>query len=231
MYHCGTNPALHHIANGMFGMVIVEPKGGLPVDHEFAFVQSEWYLGQQGRSRTSRRRRQRLPRPTSSCSMASRTSTRTADPGPDERAGPGVRPRRRAVDRHLVPRRRHDLRPGHKEGVQLLPATPAAGAAQAVDLAPAQGAVVEFEFEEDGLYPFVTHAFNFVTSRRDRALHSRRRRPAELGRHALAGGRLPGRSPASACPARTIDQVVGVVRDPVPASPRSPPRTGCGCTG
>jgi nitrite reductase (NO-forming) len=48
MYHCGTSPTLMHIANGMFGMVIVEPEGGLPeVDHEFAFVQSEWYLGAQ----------------------------------------------------------------------------------------------------------------------------------------------------------------------------------------
>ncbi|MFI5042634.1 MAG: multicopper oxidase domain-containing protein, partial [Acidimicrobiales bacterium] len=48
MYHCGTAPALHHIANGMFGMVIVEPKGGLPkVDKEVAIVQNEWYLGAQ----------------------------------------------------------------------------------------------------------------------------------------------------------------------------------------
>ncbi len=48
MYHCGTVPALHHIANGMYGMVIVEPKGGLPkVDNEVALVQSEWYLGGQ----------------------------------------------------------------------------------------------------------------------------------------------------------------------------------------
>ena len=47
MYHCGTAPALHHIAN--VGMVIVEPKGGLPkVDQEVALVQSEWYLGAQG---------------------------------------------------------------------------------------------------------------------------------------------------------------------------------------
>ena len=45
MYHCGTAPALHHIANGMYGMVIVEPKEGLPkVDAEFAIVQSEWYI-------------------------------------------------------------------------------------------------------------------------------------------------------------------------------------------
>ena len=49
MYHCGTAPALHHIANGMYGMIIVEPKDGLPpVDQEFALVQSEWYLGPQG---------------------------------------------------------------------------------------------------------------------------------------------------------------------------------------
>ena len=49
MYHCGTSPALHHIANGMYGMVIVEPAAGLPpVDAEFAIVQSEWYLGPQG---------------------------------------------------------------------------------------------------------------------------------------------------------------------------------------
>ena len=49
MYHCGTAPTLHHIANGMYGMVIVEPKEGLPkVDNEFAIVQSEWYLGPQG---------------------------------------------------------------------------------------------------------------------------------------------------------------------------------------
>jgi nitrite reductase (NO-forming) len=48
MYHCGTTPALHHIANGMYGMVIVEPKAGLPaVDKEFAIVRSEWYLGPQ----------------------------------------------------------------------------------------------------------------------------------------------------------------------------------------
>ena len=29
-------------------------------------------------------------------------------------------------------------------------------------LSPAQGAIVEFTTNEDGLYPFVTHAFNFV---------------------------------------------------------------------
>lgn len=28
MYHCGTKPVLAHIANGMYGVIIVEPKDG-----------------------------------------------------------------------------------------------------------------------------------------------------------------------------------------------------------
>lgn len=47
MYHCGTKPVLAHIANGMYGMIIVEPKAGYPSDHlvdrEYTLVQSEWY--------------------------------------------------------------------------------------------------------------------------------------------------------------------------------------------
>ncbi len=45
MYHCGTPMVLEHIASGMYGMVIVEPRGGYPtkVDHEYAVVQSEFY--------------------------------------------------------------------------------------------------------------------------------------------------------------------------------------------
>jgi hypothetical protein len=40
MHHCDTAPALQHIANGVFGMVIVEPAAGPPpVDKEFAMVQ------------------------------------------------------------------------------------------------------------------------------------------------------------------------------------------------
>ncbi len=79
MYHCGTAPALHHIANGMYGMVIVEPKGGFkPVDHEFALVQSEWYLGPQGQPVGPDQGGRRGARArTSSSSTASRTSTRT----------------------------------------------------------------------------------------------------------------------------------------------------------
>jgi len=46
MYHCATAPVLEHLAYGMIGMVIVEPKDGYPtkVDREYALVQSELYL-------------------------------------------------------------------------------------------------------------------------------------------------------------------------------------------
>jgi len=45
MYHCGTPMVLEHIASGMYGMVIVEPRNGYPtkVDREYAVVQSEFY--------------------------------------------------------------------------------------------------------------------------------------------------------------------------------------------
>jgi nitrite reductase (NO-forming) len=47
MYHCGTKPVLAHIANGMYGVIIVEPKDGYPtdedIDREYTLVQSEWY--------------------------------------------------------------------------------------------------------------------------------------------------------------------------------------------
>ena len=45
MYHCGTPMILEHIASGMYGMMIVEPRQGYPtkVDREYAIVQSEFY--------------------------------------------------------------------------------------------------------------------------------------------------------------------------------------------
>ncbi len=46
MYHCGTPMILEHIASGMYGAVIVEPKAGYPtrVDHEYLVIQSEFYV-------------------------------------------------------------------------------------------------------------------------------------------------------------------------------------------
>ena len=44
IYHCATAPVGMHVANGMYGLIFVEPKEGLePVDKEFYVVQSEFY--------------------------------------------------------------------------------------------------------------------------------------------------------------------------------------------
>jgi nitrite reductase (NO-forming) len=44
VYHCATAPVGVHMANGMYGLMLVEPKDGLPkVDHEFYVMQGEFY--------------------------------------------------------------------------------------------------------------------------------------------------------------------------------------------
>jgi nitrite reductase (NO-forming) len=53
VYHCATPMVAEHIANGMYGMILVEPEGGLPrVDREFYVMQGEIYtmgkMGEQG---------------------------------------------------------------------------------------------------------------------------------------------------------------------------------------
>lgn len=44
VYHCAAPPVTDHIANGMYGLILVEPKEGLPkADREFYVMQSEFY--------------------------------------------------------------------------------------------------------------------------------------------------------------------------------------------
>lgn len=45
VYHCATPMVPHHIASGMYGLIVVEPPEGLPaVDHEFYVMQGDFYL-------------------------------------------------------------------------------------------------------------------------------------------------------------------------------------------
>jgi len=164
MYHCGTAPALHHIANGMYGMVIVEPKGGLPkVDREFALVQSEWYLGPQGQPVSLQKASAGNPAPDfvvfNGVANQYKDNPLPVPTGGTVRffvldAGPSI-----DSSFHIVGTIFNTV---IKEGFQLTPKNPGHYGAQAVDLSPAQGAIVELTTPEDGLYPIVTHAFNFV---------------------------------------------------------------------
>jgi nitrite reductase (NO-forming) len=164
MYHCGTAPALHHIANGMYGMVIVEPKAGLPkVDKEFALVQSEWYLGPQGQPVSLSKASAAAPAPDFVVfnGVANQYKDNPLKVGTGEKvrifvlnAGPSV-----DSSFHIVGTIFNTV---IKEGMILTADNPGHYGSQAVDLAPAQGAIVEFTTAEDGLYPIVTHAFTYV---------------------------------------------------------------------
>lgn len=164
MYHCGSNPALHHIASGMYGMVIVEPAGGLPpVDHEFALVQSEFYVGQHGGTTDLNKAASGHPSPDyvvfNGVAMQYKDEPIPVDTGKKVRlfvlnAGPNE-----DSAFHIVGTIFNRV---IKEGVELSPGNKGHWGSQAVDLAPAQGAIIEFTTAEDGLYPIVTHAFNYV---------------------------------------------------------------------
>ena len=164
MYHCGTSPALHHIANGMYGMVIVEPAEGLPpVDKEFAMVQSEWYLGPQGEPASLSKAAVGNPAPdfvvwngVANQYLANPIQVETGDRVRVFvlNAGPSI-----DSSFHVVGTIFSSV---IKEGVFLSVNNDGNWGSQAVDLSPAQGAIIEFVMPEDGKYPMVTHAFNFV---------------------------------------------------------------------
>jgi nitrite reductase (NO-forming) len=164
MYHCGTTPALHHIANGMYGMVIVEPPEGLaPVDHEFALVQSEWYIDGQGAPASLTKAGAAAPEPDfvvfNGVANQYKDHPLEVETGARVRffvldAGPSI-----DSSFHIVGTIFDQV---IKEGVALLRGNEGSWGAQAVDLSPAQGAIIETTTAEDGLYPIVTHAFNLV---------------------------------------------------------------------
>jgi len=168
MYHGNTEPVLQSIANGMYGMLIVEPKGGLDkVDQEFFFVQGEWYLGGQFPFRP----------PTPSLAKAA-----AAVPAPDFVVFNGIADQYKDHPIQVEAGKRVrafilDAGPNLdssfsiegtvfdrviKEGIELKVGNEGSWGSQAVDLSPGQGAIVEFMMPEPGLYPFVDHAFNFA---------------------------------------------------------------------
>jgi len=160
MYHCGTAPVLHHIGNGMFGTVIIDPPTLTPVDHEYLFVQSELYLGPEGGPGDLTKmveedwdavvfngyHSQYVHEPIR-VEPGDRIRAYVIDPGPSENSS-----------WHVVGTIFDTV---YKEGEYLLqPGSPNRGGAQAIDLQPAQGGFVEFTLDERGKYAIVTHKFS-----------------------------------------------------------------------
>ena len=162
MFHCGTKPVLAHIANGMYGAIIVEPRQPLPrADKNYVLVSSEWYLSSPG-----------FPKPAGlDMPKAQRqepdwvtwngyggqyvTHPLTAKPGQTVRfwvvdAGPSF-----DVDFHIVGTLLNrawvnsDMTQ-YQRNVQTV-LVPAGG-----------GGVFDVKIDEPGLYPFVSHSFAAV---------------------------------------------------------------------
>ena len=158
MYHCGTAPALHHIGNGMFGVIIINPPNLPAVEEEFFVTQSELYLGPQGQ-------------PGDLTKMVNEQWDAVVFNGyfnqykfSPIKVLPGKRYRMWVLNDgpsenaafHIVGTIFDTV---YKEGAYLLRPNATRGGSQALDLQPSQGGFVEFSFAEDGLYPFVTHKF------------------------------------------------------------------------
>lgn len=160
MYHCGTDPVLHHTGSGQYGVVIIDPPDLPEVDHEYVFVQSEFYLGPEGEPGDYGKM---LAEDFDIVAFNGYANQYVHDPitdvAPDERvrvwvlnAGPSEN-----SAFHVIGSIFDTV---YKEGsYRLHPDVDDPGGAQALDLQPSQGGFVEFTFDVDGVYPFVTHKF------------------------------------------------------------------------
>jgi nitrite reductase (NO-forming) len=164
MYHCGTKPVLAHIANGMYGAIVVEPRAGvLPkADKQYVLVASEWYLGAPGLGTPAAldmtKANQMNPDWVTWNGYAGQYAKHplTANPGQTVRfwvvaAGPSL-----DTDFHVVgtlldrawPNAAMIDPPQH--GIQTA-SVPAGG-----------GGVFDVRIDKPGLYPFVSHSFASV---------------------------------------------------------------------
>ncbi len=158
MYHCGTAPALHHIGNGMYGAIIIDPPELAPVDHEYVLVQSELYLGANGKEGDLTKM---LAEDFDAVVFNGYYNQYKFAP---IRVEPNQRVRVWVIDDgpsensafHIVGTIFDTV---WKEGTYLLRPDSRRGGSQVLDLQPAQGGFVEFSFAEPGFYPIVTHKF------------------------------------------------------------------------
>ena len=151
MYHCATQPVLMHTGAGMVGMFVVKPRGLAPVDKELWITQQEYYIGQPG----------------GDADMGKMTAK-----APDVIAfnGYGLQYKDAPIEVHKGERvRMYVLNAGpsiwsafHVIGT-VFDKTVVEGVkghdSQTINLAPSQGGWVEFTLDEEGTFPFVTHAF------------------------------------------------------------------------
>jgi nitrite reductase (NO-forming) len=162
MFHCGTKPVLAHIANGMYGAIIVEPRIPLPhADKNYVLVASEWYLSSPGFPKPATlamaKAQQQQPDWVSWNGYAGQYVTHplTADPGETVRfwvvdAGPSFDTAFHVVGTILNRAWVNADMTQFQRNVQTA-VVPAGG-----------GGVFDVKIDQPGLYPFVNHSFASV---------------------------------------------------------------------
>src|SRR5829696_2070915 len=151
MYHCATQPVLMHTGAGMVGMFIVKPKNLAPVDKELWMTQQEYYLGQPGKGADMAKMQAKKPDVIAFNGFANQYKDNPIAVKRGERvrmyvlnAGPSIWSAFHVIgtvfDRTVI-----EGVPGHDS--------------QTMNLAPSQGGWAEFTLDEEGTFPFVTHAF------------------------------------------------------------------------
>jgi nitrite reductase (NO-forming) len=163
MYHCGTAPVAMHIANGMYGALIVDPVKPRPAAKEFVLVQSEFYLGAtvgQDSARTLdwEKLLGQAPDHIVFNGRASQYAAHPIDVQPNEllrlhvvNAGPN-----RISSFHVVGGIFERVFDDGSQGDPLI-------GVQTVNVPVGGGATFEVRLREPGDYPFVTHAFADAT--------------------------------------------------------------------
>lgn len=151
MYHCGSQPVLMHVGDGMYGAVIVDPRDGRPAAREYLLVQSEFY-GAGGDYQAL------LNDPPgvvafNGQAFRHRTAPLPVTAGEPLRiflvnAGPNNVSAFHVIGA-LIDRYEPDGNPANAQGLH-----------QTVEVLPGGGAVVELTIPEPGRYPFVTHKMN-----------------------------------------------------------------------
>jgi nitrite reductase (NO-forming) len=156
MYHCSTMPMSAHIANGMFGAVVIDPPGLPPVGRSYVLVQSELYLGAEGGTTDVQKIQDEKPDAVVFNGYANQYDARPLAARAGERvrvwvldAGPN-----RSTAFHVVGAQFDTV---WSEGAYRLRPGKDRGGSQALALAPSQGGFVELSFPEPGRYPFVSH--------------------------------------------------------------------------
>jgi nitrite reductase (NO-forming) len=164
LYHCGTAPVAMHIANGMYGAIIIDPPSPRPPAREFVLVQSEFYTQGAGSPDTTLRALdwQKL------LSLAPDYVAFNGRGAQYATAPLVVRPRE-PVRLYVVNAGPNRISAFHVVGAIFdhvyldASPTPTLTGVQTVDVPVGGGAIFEVRLAEAGTFPFVTHAFADAT--------------------------------------------------------------------